>query len=638
MSRNKHPKKHGDKVDKSRLKVYPPHPSAGINKDILSSRKHNMDYVTVDGVILRTGHTDRKMWYLLGLKEVFDNAVDFMWKYYQGSAEAFITIEITKTNDSMFHVKIRNMNDKNIPVFQDLSAIFSFDMRYGSKQNLRIISRGMLGDAMKQILAWAYVLIHTTKEGNRNGFVDRQWDKPLIIRHNGLERHVFLDVDKGNQTIHADVQTMPVKLSHTHTEIEFTWPIPDDVDLDIHEIEAYCRLYPILTTDISFMFRLVDNSKDKSTKELADSNKKFQETRNSYGEVTCWTEVEENQSGGGDGGIITGSELVKVLSSPARKAAINIEYPALHPIATGWNNLSSIHFYYPEEFTTLITSVHDKQSTSIYDIFKQSRDGTNLEKTDDNKISVAQLLLYPYKHKRIEQWYYQLRSALPPPKRLSLPYPVNDFNKRKQPIIDRIVQIYPNQLNPEKAVYKVTHGFYEGKGISYPFVFEVVAVPYDRESLKDTTESTRPHTKFFGYVNYTISPKSNKFEGKYEWYNKEGELKGASNIVELLDRMNFSFYGPNSRTRVPCIVAANLVSPRIDYDGHDKSRINTEHFTDVIIKTVKKVAEDIPTYLGIGLRMTSERKHKFELTGSDSEYTAKQLLRKFLQERIRRER
>jgi hypothetical protein len=177
-----------------------------------------MDYVTTDGVILRTGHADIATWYLLCLKELWDNPIDFMWRHYQGSADAFVTTEITKTNDSMFHVKVRNMNSKNIPVFQNLAAIVDFDMRYGSKQNQRIISRGMLGDAMKQILALGYVLIHTIKEGgNGSGFVDRQWDKPLIIRHNGLEHHVFLHVDKGSQTIHADIKLMPVKVSHTHT-------------------------------------------------------------------------------------------------------------------------------------------------------------------------------------------------------------------------------------------------------------------------------------------------------------------------------------------------------------------------------------------------------------------------------------
>ena len=46
----------------------------------------------------------------------------------------------------MLHVKIRMKQQKNVPVFQNLSAVFHFEMRYGSRQNQHIISRGMLGD------------------------------------------------------------------------------------------------------------------------------------------------------------------------------------------------------------------------------------------------------------------------------------------------------------------------------------------------------------------------------------------------------------------------------------------------------------------------------------------------------------
>ena len=139
-----------------------------------------MDYVTVNGVVLRTGYANKADWYLLCIKELLDNAIDFLWKNYQGTSDATtITVDITK-DDSSFHIKVRNTNSKNVPVFQNLSAIFDYDMRYGSKQNQHIVSRGMLGDAMKQILAWPYVLIHTKDDGS--AFADRQWDKPLVIR------------------------------------------------------------------------------------------------------------------------------------------------------------------------------------------------------------------------------------------------------------------------------------------------------------------------------------------------------------------------------------------------------------------------------------------------------------------------
>ena len=593
------PRKHVSKARKNGPKDDTPHPTAATdnnqhqNKDILSSRRHSMDYVTADGVFLRTGHADKKTWYFLCLKELWDNCVDFLWRYYQGASDAFVTTEITMTNNSMFHVKVRNSNSKNIPVFQNLPATFDFDMRYGSKQNLRIISRGMLGDAMKQILAWAYVLIHTTKEGNGNGFVDRQWDKPLIIRHNGLECHVFLNVDKANQTIHADIRTVPVKLSHTHTEIELTWPILDDVDLDIRSIERFCKIYTIPTTDISFRFRLVDNSKPKP---------KPTDSISASSDYIKWKEEREARKNN----PLIASELIKALSSPARKAAIIIERPAVHPIATGWSNTSSIHCITPEEFVSSFITVYDKQSNLVYDVLKQHREGSNLKKTDDNRMSIADLMLDSDRHKKIEGFYHQLDSVMGPPKRLSLPYPINDFNKRKQPLVYRITHLYPELLDADKAVYKAANGFHDGDGytlLHYPFMFEVVAVPFNDKALDNNTNRA---TEFFGFVNYSISPKGNNFEGKYEWYDKNWKWspKTAHDIIGFLEHLKFEFEEYSaSMTKLPCIIVANLVSPRIDYHGHDKSRIDTAPFVETIMSTIRKMAEGIRTFRGLVIHL-----------------------------------
>jgi hypothetical protein len=48
--------------------------------EIFTSRKHSMDYFTVDGVILRTGYSDKRDWYLLAIRELLDNAADFLTK------------------------------------------------------------------------------------------------------------------------------------------------------------------------------------------------------------------------------------------------------------------------------------------------------------------------------------------------------------------------------------------------------------------------------------------------------------------------------------------------------------------------------------------------------------------------------
>jgi hypothetical protein len=288
--------------------------------------------------------------------------------------------------------------------------------------------------------------------------------------------------------------------------------------------------------------------------------------------------------------------------------------------------------------------VHDKQSTRVYDVLKTFREGSNLKKTQENQISIAELMLDPDKHKKIEGFFHQLRSVLDPPKRLSLPYPVNDFNKRKQPLVDRIVQLYPGQLNPDKAVYKAMHGFYDDRrgssnGISYPFVFEIVAVPYNNKSLENNHD--RP-TEFFGYVNYSISPNGNKFEGKYEWLDKQGYPVTAANIVDMLQQFKFNFYEyASARTKLPCIIVANLVSPRVDYHGHDKSRIDTAPFAEIILNTVRKMAEGIQTFQAAGWHFISERERKRELittTNGDKKFTTEDLLTEFLKERMRGER
>src|SRR4051812_45944936 len=83
--------------------------------EIFTSRKHDMDYFTVDGVILRTGYRDKIDWYLLPLRESLDNGADFLWNHYKGANDASIAVNITM-DDKLFRMTVRNSNDKNISV------------------------------------------------------------------------------------------------------------------------------------------------------------------------------------------------------------------------------------------------------------------------------------------------------------------------------------------------------------------------------------------------------------------------------------------------------------------------------------------------------------------------------------------
>lgn len=534
-----------------------------------------MDYVTVNGVVLRTGYANKIYWYLLLIKELLDNAIDFLWKNYPGSADASVKVDIT-TDDSLFHIKVRNTNSRNNPVFRNLPAIFDYDMRYGSKQNQHTISRGMLGDAMKQILSWPYVLIHTKDDGS--SFKDRQWDKSLIIRCNGIERQIFLRVDKSNERIDVQINQIPGKLPHTDTEIETTWPVTDEVSLDIRDIERFCRQYIILTTDIAFKFQLTDN-----------------------------TTTDDILAIDSDGTIDFTSEIVDAtISAEASKA---VDASALHSISTKWNNISSIHSYKPEEFVSTITSVYDKDKTIVYDVLRTFKEGTQVAKTPNTEISVAQLLQDPSKDKRLESLYYQLKHILRPSEKLSLPYSHLKNEERKKVLIDRIMPLYPKgYLNTEKVVYKLIHGrFKDNKGtLQYPYAFEIIAIPLSDEVLKQNTNRS---SEFIGGVNYSIAPKSNIFEGDYRWTDKKtGYSQAAENIKGILERCGFAFYpysGP--KVKLPCIIVANLVSQRIDHHGQAKTGIDTSPFSSAIIEGALKISEEIQTFRAAGYQFYTER-------------------------------
>ncbi|MDQ3967066.1 MAG: hypothetical protein M3275_01575 [Thermoproteota archaeon] len=344
-----------------------------------------MDYVQPEGIIKRTGYTDKKDWYLLVIKELFDNAVDWLWKEYPGAADSKITAKITLDKRN-FNCKIRNSNPKNIVVFtpEQLQNIFNYEMTYGSKQNEFKISRGTLGDAMKYIAALPYVLINLGRDKS-NDFEDLQWKTPLYIRHNGIEQEIFIIVDEANSIITSRITPVveAKSLKHTDTEIEVTYPIINEVrepvmaddtgelihgSLDFDTVAYYCKQHKAGTTDISFDIEIID----------------------------------------------------KRVSPPKVE---RITQQAAHAISDQWTNIPSIRAYTPQEFRKKIFGVHDKSNTTIYKVLRTFREGTQLKKRADLDVSVAQLINNPEKIKAL---YYELRNdtrlSKSSPKKLSLPY------------------------------------------------------------------------------------------------------------------------------------------------------------------------------------------------------------------------
>jgi hypothetical protein len=177
----------------------------------------------------------------------------------------------------------------------------------------------------------------------------------------------------------------------------------------------------------------------------------------------------------------------------------------------------------------------------------------------DHEVSVAELIAFPeqIRNKKIESFYKQLKDALPRPEKLLLPYTTNKED-RKSALIARCNLLYSNlDKDKDKACYIAIHSIYEDENISYPYFFEILAIPFDDPRSADN------NVVFIGAVNYSVSPKenSNFFEGDYNKYLPIDLYAVPKNILEVLEVYGFHDYA-NDTAKIPCLIIANLVTPR----------------------------------------------------------------------------
>ena len=480
-------------------------PPASKNREIYSSKQHLMDYVTTEGIIQRTGHTDKEDWYLLIFKELQDNAVDFERQYYPFSSNAAVDVDITLDNkNGLFHYKVTNTNPDDKPVFKNIRNILDYHKTFGSKQNKHVISAGQLGDALKQVTAFGYALMREQYDKSSDSaasFGAAQWTKPMIIRANGKEHHITIKVDDINSDIKTiiDSTIAPAKGEPLlATQIENTIPLLDEVrqqiDPDYHpdwlrldwvELLRYWKQYMLFTTDITFRININDIG---------------------------------------------------------RKKKISESVPALHGISPKWNNKSSIFWYTPKEFRNTVLGVHFKQDTTLYELLQDRfREASLLPKTPDLDMTISEFIEQAGGDEetleaQLESLYCRLREVeivtrtgevrrVEPPARLSLPYDHIGVKARKIHLTDRMVQYVgkgKSYLNTSRSVYKLIEGQVKtrtGKYIvQHPFAIEIIVVPISPDIL---IQDPNISSEFFGAINYSISPKGNDFEGNYEWDKKE---------------------------------------------------------------------------------------------------------------------
>ena len=184
-----------------------------------------MDYITWKGIESRTG-IEKENAYEFVLKELLDNAVDYLehTQYHDTTTPPEIHVSIEeKQLQRLFRIAVSNSNNAGKAAFSKsmLKSIFDFDRFYSSKRNQFKISKGALGDALKEVLCIPYAL---AREEGIEG-----WNEPLIIRDYNANRifSIHLVVDRINQMVQSKIheRKMIDDDAAPTTEIEITLPI-----------------------------------------------------------------------------------------------------------------------------------------------------------------------------------------------------------------------------------------------------------------------------------------------------------------------------------------------------------------------------------------------------------------------------
>lgn len=302
-----------------------------------------MDHITVKGIHQRTGIAEEELMPFV-LKELLDNALDVIEKYGRGARHQ---VKVTLTKGK---IVVANSNFGIEPFTKDiLESLFTFERFYSEKRNIYKVSRGMLGDALKEVLSIPYAL--SSHYGNDN------WDLPLKIDGNNLSHSIHLEIDRIRQEIGTKIDTRKKASSGSDvTTIEFSYP--DTPGVLKCGLRNFLLEYSILNPHISF-------------------------------ELDCFADHDSETDG---------------------NLSLNKSLPQTQEIKADWVNRPSIWYYTPSDWKQLINGLEYNEAV-IYDVLKRLnfREVTNVPRSGAMAMTVKQLKMDSASTSKV---YLLLREAL----------------------------------------------------------------------------------------------------------------------------------------------------------------------------------------------------------------------------------
>ena len=242
---------------------------------VWTTTKQSMSYVTVRGIESDTSWPVQE-WPKQCAREKISNAYDFLRDYYPDGTREIRKIAVFLKLDSILdeyssdedkertviRITVRNSNIDNIPVFENLEAIFNYTQFHSTKRNQHREISGALGDYLKRSLGMGYAL--WTNNFNRESLTanSKQWPEPIILRYNGQERRIKLEVDWDNQAYGPKYE--PIRRYHApdFTEVQVTLPLDYILKINpdhgkewiLDEIRGYFNKNKIGNTNTEFSF------------------------------------------------------------------------------------------------------------------------------------------------------------------------------------------------------------------------------------------------------------------------------------------------------------------------------------------------------------------------------------------------
>jgi hypothetical protein len=279
-----------------------------------------------------------------------------------------------------------------------------------------------------------------------------------------------------------------------------------------------------------------------------------------------------------------------------------------------WN--TSLWDYKLGEFRQFISTINPK-STLIPDAFSDCRELPCFPQKFRN-MTVQEVSADP---NLIEELYYSREGMQAQSK-----YNLGCKPKvREKQLISSLDEIY--QIDTEKAKAKVVLGRHSDSQQTYCYALEVAIAPRTDvgtecigevdiiDSINDLTSSDGGGTYFDG--------------GNYFWIGEKGKQKGLTlNATTVRSILSICGFNRGENISKPCVLFINLRCRVIEWLGaKGKIQINTKPFANDIVETVSKLAYQMPSYHGHGLKWT-ESDEDDEGSGEYIEY-----LREFLRKR-----